>query len=92
MDPSSLDEGGALGAEEIADALVTHGQCVIRMHPLPHQRLIDVHWAAHRAGELLDMKVSVVVRGPVRGIDPMVVVTVRPRMHQHVRAVLSSGP
>jgi hypothetical protein len=71
-------QGGTPSAAEIAEALSLRGRYVIRMDPLPHQRLVDVHWTAHRAGRSLGIKVRVVVEGPIREVDPLVTITVRP--------------
>jgi hypothetical protein len=55
------------------------------MYPQATQQLVDVHWAAHRAGQLLGIKVRVYVEGPVRGLDPLVKVTVTPRRQERSR-------
>jgi hypothetical protein len=71
------------GSAEIAAALEAHGRFVFRLSPLPHQRMVDLHWAAHRAGVLLGIKVRVVVEGPVRPLDPEVTIVVAPRPPGH---------
>lgn len=78
MDPSG-GGGGKPSADEIADALTSRGEYVLRMTPGPHQEVVDLHWQAHRAGQLLGIKVRVIVHGPVRGVDPYLTVLVRPR-------------
>lgn len=67
------------GAAEIAAALESHGQCVFTSDPLLHQHLVDVHWAAHRAGQLLGIKVRVAILGPAPGDASKVTVVVTPR-------------
>ena len=78
MDPSG-GEGATPSADEIADALTSRGEYVLRMTPRPHQDVVDLHWQAHRAARLLGIKVRVIVHGPVRDVDPYVTVLIRPR-------------
>lgn len=67
-------------AAHIAAALETHGSFTMRIDPLPHQRMVDLHWAAHQAGRILGIKVSVLVDRPLTATEPRadpVTVTVR---------------
>lgn len=79
-------EGETPSAVEIAKALATRDEYVVRLDPRPEQRLIDFHWTAHRAAQLLGIKVKVFVDGSVRDIDPMVTITVCPQRLDRSRA------
>lgn len=85
MGPLLKAEGGTLNAGDIADVLDQHGECTIRVDPLHTQHLVDIHWAAHRAGELLGIKVRVRVGAPASAIDPTVTIKVSPRRHESLR-------
>lgn len=68
-----------LTVSEIAEALQTHGRFLVQIDPLPHQRMVDLHWAAHQAGRLLGIKVRVFVESATADDDSRVTVTVTPR-------------
>jgi len=85
MEPLLGTAGKTPDAAEIADGLSARGEYVVRLDPLPTQQLVDLHWAAHRAGQLLGIKVRVYVQGPIREIDPMVTITISPRRHDRSR-------
>lgn len=63
MNPLRTAKGGISVSDdlttEIADALATSGQYVARIELVPTQQLVDFHWAAHQAGRLLGLKVTV---------------------------------
>jgi hypothetical protein len=85
MGPLLDAEGGTPSAAEIADVLASHGECAIRVGPLPTQHLVDLHWTAHRAGQLLGIRVRVFVESPATTIDPTVTVRISPRRHDSWR-------
>lgn len=85
MEPVLSAKGKTPSAVEIADALAKRGECVVRLASRPEQRLVDVHWTARRAGQLLGIKVKVYVEGPIRDVDPMMTITVIPRRHERWR-------
>jgi hypothetical protein len=65
---------------EIARALDLDGTCVQWVRPIPAQRVVDVRWAAKRAGRLIGQHVRTTVE-PVSehpDSDLAVVVTVDP--------------
>lgn len=86
MGPLLNAEGGTPSVYDIADALSSHGECEIRANPLPTQNMVDLHWAAHRAGETLGIKVRVRVASPASDSDPTVTIKVSQRRHA-MRAV-----
>jgi hypothetical protein len=49
----------------IAHALRREGEYLVVMDSLPEQRLVDVLWAAHRAGRIIGQKVDVEVSSPM---------------------------
>ena len=61
---------------EIASKLWFDGRYAFEMDPLPHQRLVNVHWAALRAGRLLGVRAKVKMIGPFSRTDPTVRVTI----------------
>jgi hypothetical protein len=85
MDLGSGLEGNVPSAEEIAAAISARGVCMIRIDATSQQRLVDLHWAAHRAAELLEIKVRVQIEGPPRAEDPGVTVIIEPRRDDRSR-------
>ncbi len=67
-------------AMDIARALDLDGTCVQWVRPIPEQRVVDVHWAAKRAGRLIGQHVrtSVTQVSDRPDGDVAVVVTVDP--------------
>ena len=65
---------------EIARALDLEGSCVQWVRPIPEQRVVDVRWAAKRAGRLIGQHVrtSVTQVSDRPDSDVAVVVTVDP--------------
>jgi hypothetical protein len=61
---------------EIASKLWYYGEYTVALDPSPHQRLIDIHWAALQAGRLLGVRAKVRVTGPFSQTDPLVSVNI----------------
>jgi hypothetical protein len=76
---------GVPSAAEIAEAVSAHGQCLIEIDPLPTQKLVDLHWAAHQAGSMLGIKVRVIVETRMFGPAPCTRVQIVPRTHERSR-------
>jgi hypothetical protein len=67
-------------AIEIAQELLLGGTCVRLVASIPHQRVVDVHWAAKRAGRMIgrSVRTSVTPVSERRYSDVAVVVMVDP--------------
>ena len=63
-------------ALDIASKLWFYGEHTIDMDPRPHQRLVNVRWAALQAGRLLGVRAKTTVTGPFSRTDPTVRVTI----------------
>jgi hypothetical protein len=61
---------------EIASKLWFYGEYVFDLDPHPHQRLVNVRWAALQAGRLLGVRAKTTVTGPLSRTDPTVTVTI----------------
>lgn len=61
---------------EILGQLSAEGEYVVELDPHPQQRLIDLRWAAHRAGRMLGRRTRMVVSGATNRRRPFVRVTV----------------
>ena len=81
MDPLRIAKGGIDLAAEIADALASSGEYVAQIELLPTQQLVDFHWAAHRAGRRLGVKVTIDVHVPKNAPDTRAQVRVTPSRH-----------
>lgn len=57
---------------EIASKLWFEGRCTLEVVPTPHQRVVDVHWAALQAGRLLGVRARVRVVAPFDRAHPTV--------------------
>jgi hypothetical protein len=83
MDPLRIAKGGRPVADdlvaEIAGALAESGEYSAPIDLAPTQRVVDFHWAAHRAGRRLGMKVKVDVQVFEDSSDSRALVRVRPR-------------
>lgn len=64
---------------QIAHALKTRGEYVVRVDRAPRQRLVDVQWTAYRAARLLGIRVSFALDVPAHADDPFVTITVSPQ-------------
>ncbi|RNM13955.1 hypothetical protein [Nocardioides pocheonensis] len=60
---------------EIASKLWYDGDALYVIHPTRHQQLVDLQWAAHRAGSLLGVRVEVQVT-PMGRADPRATVSI----------------
>lgn len=61
---------------EIASELWFGGSFALEVDRVPHQRLVDVRWAAQQAGRLLGVRAKVKVIGPFSKTDPTVSVII----------------
>ena len=61
---------------EIASKLWFYGEHTIVLHPRPHQRLVNIQWAALQAGRLFDVRAKASVSAPFSKTDPRVAVKI----------------